>query len=459
MSTPMICLRVSHLPDARASRNRLLAAAGGGAASGDVGGCVRRRFGELLRLLACFSPGPTGLRVRYIAEKVSDNKDPSLDIELHAWSEEAACLDALSACIQSGPLPKLYGFEPATPNVADCLARPGAVWDITRNEHAVAGILNLGDNPLASPHYYLCHPFVPCRGSRGDRIERALSNARDTVVIDLAVTPTDMASHLDASIRDLGRLQKINRPPTPSDSRDDPLAWLAPPPGNLPGNLSGSILGITPGHPPESSSGVSPEIPRGSAPENHPSVSPGVAGRGSHHPNGVSSPRTHRWPTHRPDRSSRLVEPMHRPDPVVDEVLRLRRRFHESLLRPHLTYHARVISRHPADACAVAAVLAEESFEDGSYRLVSSRTDDGYVERFTPDNDAPSVSPLPAATRLPSLAEHPLVGLGVVGTADELQGLFALPAATGRPTHGLGRDTDPPKRSLQELIVLGDETG
>ncbi|MEM1355018.1 MAG: hypothetical protein AAGH88_09055 [Planctomycetota bacterium] len=447
MSTSSICMLASRLPDARASRNRLLAAAGGGHTGGDVGACVRRCFGELLRLLT-FSPGSrlrtpgpeSGLRVRYVAEKPSHGKltdETHLRIEIHAWSDETSCLDALAACIRSGPLPQLYGLDPADPCVPDRVSRSGAVWDITRNEYAVAGTLAAGDNPLASPHYYLCHPFVPCPDARGDRIDRALFNARDTVVIDLAATPTDMARYRDASIRDLGRLQRINRYFDPPGARDDPLAWLGAPPGVSNGNILGA--------------------PTGNDPANQLATVPGVFSRALHAPDAVRPPRLLHRPTHRPDRSSRVVEPMRRPDPVVDELLRVRRRFHESLLRPHLTFHARVISRHPADACAVAAALAEESFEDGSYRLVPSQSDATCSELSAARRDVVKVHPLPGEARLSELGDHPLAGLGVVATAAELQSLFALPVAGGRPTHGLARDTDPPGWRLDDLIVLGDE--
>lgn len=156
------------------------------------------------------------------------------------------------------------------------------------------------------------------------------------------------------------------------------------------------------------------------------------------------------------DRSDRFRYDYHE-DPVADVVLRGQRKFHETLLKPHLLFTIRVLAESEDSAALIAATLGESAFEDGSYSIRALPRDHPLFAKAIREAKAADVTgeswelddareSYSSFRRLPSIA-----------TVDELKGVFRLPIAGYAPTLCFRKDTDPPAMPEDDSILLGYE--
>jgi len=148
-------------------------------------------------------------------------------------------------------------------------------------------------------------------------------------------------------------------------------------------------------------------------------------------------------------------------EPLVDDFLRRQQRFHESLSKPHLSFHVRVMAQTQATAMLVASVVAEGAFEEGSYGLIeSSRTGlpPGDPAR---GRDGLRAVPAPIINRVPEEGRirlyEDLWGLGNLTTVDEFVGAFRRPVASHGSPCCIRKNTDPEPEDPGDLIILGYE--
>jgi hypothetical protein len=153
-----------------------------------------------------------------------------------------------------------------------------------------------------------------------------------------------------------------------------------------------------------------------------------------------------------------IVKPMRRRDPIADDVLHSRRRFHETLSQPHLAFHLRVTADTPAVAQLVASTVAELAFKDGSYRLWNFTAGDS---RIKPASMRGGKGEPPSTLDL-VLREHAAIyegfkRLAYVATVDELLGVFTLPVGSRSPLRCIRKNTEPPLVLREQLLVFGHD--
>ena len=152
--------------------------------------------------------------------------------------------------------------------------------------------------------------------------------------------------------------------------------------------------------------------------------------------------------------SAAVIEPLRVQDPIADDVLRLRRRFHETLYQPHLAVQLRVSAETHAVARLVASVVAESSFREGSYRL----WDSDVSQTARDDTGLGPVAMYPTLHRV--LGDHAaryagFTRLSQVATVEQLLGVFTLPVAGLGSLHCAKKNTDPPPQPVEDLLIVG----
>ena len=158
---------------------------------------------------------------------------------------------------------------------------------------------------------------------------------------------------------------------------------------------------------------------------------------------------------------STVLKPLRQKEPLVDDILRRQRRFHETLTRPHLRFHIRVLAETAAVARLLASVVAESAFSGGSYQLLESVIGDPYLASTLQGGDRVQVTPAPvrafrSGTRSLEIFDR-LAGLSSVAPVDQLVGVFRLPVASHVSPRCIRKNTDPPHKALEEMIVLGHD--
>jgi len=150
-----------------------------------------------------------------------------------------------------------------------------------------------------------------------------------------------------------------------------------------------------------------------------------------------------------------------RSEPIADDVVRFLRPIHESLCHdPHLLFSIDITALTEAAARAVAGVFAEESFEDGRYRLIVSRKGDPLFQQTTAASGLSDLAPVPVYQYL--AAEQGgedytgLARLVQLAPVEELVGAFALPAASpSSPMLCMRRTTDPKYEDPDKIVTIG----
>jgi len=155
------------------------------------------------------------------------------------------------------------------------------------------------------------------------------------------------------------------------------------------------------------------------------------------------------------------LKPLRQKDPLVDEVLRRQRRFHETLTQPHVRFHIRVFAQDKAVARLLASVVAESAFEDGTYQLYDSAPGQPFFDQAIQMQHGLRVVSAPVLRDLLGRRNLRLYdGLceqGNCASVDELVGAFRLPVASHASPACIRKDTDPPTEDAADLIVFGHD--
>lgn len=157
----------------------------------------------------------------------------------------------------------------------------------------------------------------------------------------------------------------------------------------------------------------------------------------------------------------RILKPLRCPDPLADDILRIQRRFHEVLRKPHLQFGARILAETQPTARMLGSVLAESAFESGSYRLVSSKEGDRGFNRAVSRQKNRLDSSLSTHESLFNKGQRPFYRrferLAHVAPAEELSGLFRLPLASYGSPWCIPKNTDPKPAKSDDFILIGKE--
>ena len=153
------------------------------------------------------------------------------------------------------------------------------------------------------------------------------------------------------------------------------------------------------------------------------------------------------------------LKPLRTKDRLAEDIIRLQRRFHETLTQPHVRFHIRVFAQTAAVARVLASVVAESAFENGSYQLVDSVSGGPLVQQSSLINGDLRVVPTDGLKEV--LREQRVAlydgfdELANRAPADELFGVFRLPVTSGDSPRCIRKTTDPPRDDPDDLIVLG----
>jgi len=152
-------------------------------------------------------------------------------------------------------------------------------------------------------------------------------------------------------------------------------------------------------------------------------------------------------------------KPLRNREPLSDDILRMHRRFHESLIKPHLRFHMRVFARTPPVAGLLASVAAQSAFKEGSYQFYESVRGDPLFDKAVEHPEHLKVIPVDTFLELQGsetieLFEN-LSTLSNLVPPDQLFGGFGFPVASHASPKCMRKNTDPPDQNPKDLIVLG----
>lgn len=157
--------------------------------------------------------------------------------------------------------------------------------------------------------------------------------------------------------------------------------------------------------------------------------------------------------------SGPAVKRIHINDPLSDGIYRDQLRLSRQMSsQRHLRFYIRVFAETENTAAAVASVLAETVFDDGSYQLVRSSASGGSLETTLKDIAAPKVTITDKQFKFTgSFADYDkLLKLGNIASADQLESIFTLPTALPHSSpKTILKDTDPPAVRPADMIVIG----
>lgn len=155
------------------------------------------------------------------------------------------------------------------------------------------------------------------------------------------------------------------------------------------------------------------------------------------------------------------IQPLHRRDPLADDLARTHRRFHESLRLPHFLFEICVTAETEATARLVGSIMAESAFQEGSYRLIVSSGETSNSGRARASDARGMVGLVPnRQAHWPDMARSTYGGFGrlcQLASVEELLGAFRFPVASFASPCCIRKDTDPPEVDLKNLVLLGHE--
>ena len=153
------------------------------------------------------------------------------------------------------------------------------------------------------------------------------------------------------------------------------------------------------------------------------------------------------------------LKPLREPDPLAEDILRFRQRFHESLRQPHLLFHILIFAQTFAVARLIGSVVADSAFEEGSYRLLTWNKREKYFDNALQSVQEVQTSALPVHEYVfqdkdPNLYSR-MARLSHLATVDELTGIFRLPVASISSPRCIRKNTDPPHEKDGNSIIFG----
>jgi len=153
------------------------------------------------------------------------------------------------------------------------------------------------------------------------------------------------------------------------------------------------------------------------------------------------------------------IELPHKKDPVADAVLKNIQELRETLYRPHLQFHLRVLAETPEVAELLGAVVAQSAFQDGAYALALTKRGEPVFDSLLAGVKEGRVSLVPSlGARLKE--QEPILYADLdrvahIATPQELAGAFRWPVGTKASPYCIRASTDPPDVDPEELIILG----
>jgi hypothetical protein len=165
-----------------------------------------------------------------------------------------------------------------------------------------------------------------------------------------------------------------------------------------------------------------------------------------------------------PGRSSRLARPTQpKRDPLAGDFAYELRDLGRSMANRCLAFNIRAFARDESTARLLASVVAESSFEDGSFALW---TPSPQLDRLATEIEGVKACSVECVSNLSDSfpGEVPRVyrelqRLSCVATVPELEGLCLLPTASHYSPRVIKKDSDPPSIDPEEMLLVGHEVG
>lgn len=148
-------------------------------------------------------------------------------------------------------------------------------------------------------------------------------------------------------------------------------------------------------------------------------------------------------------------------DPLAEEIHRHQQRFHDTLTAPHLRFHIRVFAETAAVARLLASVVAESTFEEGSYQLFDSAAGDRFFDTALDAHRQQRVLPAPVLQKLIGQRQlgmyEALSALSNLAPVDQLVSAFRLPLASYGSPCCIRKNTDPHHDDVNDMITVGKD--
>lgn len=158
---------------------------------------------------------------------------------------------------------------------------------------------------------------------------------------------------------------------------------------------------------------------------------------------------------------SKAIKPLHRRDPLADELRGQLRDFHETLFVPNLRFNLQVLATREPVARLLGSVVANLAFAEGSFHLRCYSRQAARQAGLVGDELDLRVGSLHDMEASEDDQTHygNLVRLSHMATVEELQGAFRLPVASSSSPCCIRKNTDPPELIDRESrLVFGHET-
>ena len=196
---------ISELPDPLYPRYQL-------AAGGDV---QRAVFSDCEQVLRCISNLPADSVAVSLLYVFTPRDDPAaaqsrLSIYVLTQAKDEGTADVLALLLERGPWGRFYDLrsvaEPVLPR-----EQMRAACHVVRREDAVEPTQPPEANDRIPSIYYTIRPFEPNEKKDSLLLDRVLAKLREPAVVEITVSPTDVAAELAEHTHYLGRLGSINR--------------------------------------------------------------------------------------------------------------------------------------------------------------------------------------------------------------------------------------------------------
>lgn len=154
-----------------------------------------------------------------------------------------------------------------------------------------------------------------------------------------------------------------------------------------------------------------------------------------------------------------------RNDLFADDIRRSLRDIHEPLCqKPHLFFSIRVTAASCAAARLVASVFAGSAFEEGDYRLITTKKGCSLFDRTVETGLISEIKPFPTYKYVWPESRYKefkrLSRLIQLAPVDELKGAFRLPVGSPFSPFCIRKNTDPPYERPEDAIIIGfDDQG
>ncbi|HBG25750.1 MAG: hypothetical protein A2Y10_20265 [Planctomycetes bacterium GWF2_41_51] len=133
--------------------------------------------------------------------------------------------------------------------------------------------------------------------------------------------------------------------------------------------------------------------------------------------------------------TSTKLEALSLRDPLADDIIRLQRRFHETLLEPHLGFEFKVMAANLSTSQMIASTICNCAFSDGKYRIYIPEK----IEAMVHENF------------------DILIEMEQYATVEELAGIMKLPIASVNSPLCIRKNNDPRPLDGNNIITFGHD--